>query len=68
MEDGSLWAAVVVDTMDDAKATVDRVARGVEVRRSQVGSHLGGGGQGSRGGPRGPSATCCPIAMRPAAS
>ncbi|MGO9206099.1 MAG: hypothetical protein ACLQBX_07910 [Candidatus Limnocylindrales bacterium] len=43
MEDGSLWAAVVVDTMDDAKATVDRVARGVEDRRSHVGGQLDGG-------------------------
>ena len=43
MKDGSLWAAVVVDTMDDAKATVGRVARTAEARRSHVGGQLGGG-------------------------
>ncbi len=41
-KDGSLWAAVVADTVDDTKATVDRVVRGAGVRRAQVGHHLGG--------------------------
>ncbi len=43
MKDGSLWAAVVADTLDDAKATVGRVARTAEARRSRVGGQLGGG-------------------------
>ncbi len=38
--DGSLWAAVVADTMDDAKATVGRVARTADDRRSHVGGGL----------------------------
>jgi len=40
-KDGSLWAAVVADTLDDATATVGRVARDADVRGSQVGSRLG---------------------------
>ncbi|MGO9180148.1 MAG: hypothetical protein ACLQHS_12970 [Candidatus Limnocylindrales bacterium] len=41
MKDGSLWAAVVADTLEDTKATADRVVRGAGVRRAQVGSHFG---------------------------
>ena len=42
MKDGSLWAAVVADTVEDTKATADRVVHGAGVRRAQVGHHLGG--------------------------
>ena len=42
MKDGSLWAAVVADTVEDTKATANRVARSADLGRSQVGHHLGG--------------------------
>ena len=41
-KDGGLWAAVVADTVEDTKATADRVARSADLGRSQVGSHLVG--------------------------
>ena len=42
MKDGSLWAAVVADTVEDTKATAGSVARFTDLGRSQVGRHLGG--------------------------
>jgi hypothetical protein len=41
MKDGSLWAAVVADTVEDTKATADRVVRSADLGRSQVGIHFG---------------------------
>ena len=43
LKDSSLWAAVVADTLEDTKATADRVARSAEARSSHVGGQLGGG-------------------------
>jgi hypothetical protein len=42
-KDGSLWAAVVAATLEDPKATADRVVRDAEAQRSHVGGQLGGG-------------------------
>jgi hypothetical protein len=42
MKDGSLWAAVVAGTVEDTKATADRVVRSADLGRAQVGHHLGG--------------------------
>jgi len=45
-KEGSLWAAVVADTMDDATATDGRVARSADLRRGRVGSRVGGASTG----------------------